>query len=44
MTNHVIVSTDNNIFIIPCFFFQHFAFGNFQAVGYSLNHLKMFSV
>ncbi len=39
MTYHIVITTDNNIFIVLGFFFQHFPFGYFQTAFNFIYHL-----
>ena len=43
MTNHVVIATDNDIFVVSGLFFEHFPLGNFQTIDDFLNQFVMFS-
>ena len=42
MTNHVVIATDNDIFVVPGLFFKHLALGNLQTIDDFLNQFVMF--
>ena len=44
MTYHIVIATDDNVFVVTGFFLQHLTLGNLQTARYLLYHLVMLNV
>lgn len=43
-TYYIVNATNNNVFVVTGFFFQHLTLGNLQAARYLLYHLVMLNI